>query len=80
MEVVRYTSPDNTGYVVTDINKEKGTVSLKLKYDRWTKFWGKCLAWFLWYKQEPGTHFKRFLPDGGVERWTSPLDGLYEEH
>lgn len=53
---------------------------MALKYDRWTKFAGKCLAWFLWYKNEPGIHVRRSLPGVYDERWTLPDGFLSEEH
>lgn len=78
--VVEYTEPDNDGYVVTKLDKETGTITLSMRHMRWTKFYGKYLAWRLWYRQEPGVHLTETHPDGAVERSTLPPSYLYEGH
>jgi hypothetical protein len=79
MEWTRYTEPDSTEFVVSKIVKEDGTITLIARKERWTKFCRRYLGWRLWYKNEPGVHVTRSLPDGGVERWTLPLDGPSED-
>jgi hypothetical protein len=79
MEMVRYTEPDSTEFVVSKIVKEDGTITLIARKERWTKFCSP-LPWLAAMVQdEPGVHVTRPLPDGGVERWTLPLDGPSED-
>jgi hypothetical protein len=78
MEMVRYTEPDSTEFVVSKIIKEDGTITLIARKERWTKFCRRYLGWRLWYKDEPGVHVTLPLPDGAYERVTLPLDGPYE--
>lgn len=79
MEMVRYTEPDPTEFVVSKIVKEDGTITLIARKERWTKFCRRYLCWRLWYRDEPGLHVIQPHPDGGVERWTLSLDGPSED-